>query len=278
MGNTTNSAPRRRRRWPVTVCLVAVQLASIAAWDAAAPDRTLAWGACDGQPYQNMFLGRGKTVAGLKGVYSEIEFYNERLCIQGANPDHSWSLSWISLDGINSSAPGIEIYQGGYAKCPIASVGSCPWNNGASYYWYFYGREQGTCGVAFNTGVVKVKGNATAGVHEFQISKVGSDYNYYIDHVVYDHRTTTQIETCWGHIPQAAEWQNEMLDPGDQAGGQVSNKLTFGNNKYQDAGGWKNDNRPLGSQCDANSQAAVWGCTQASNVQNYFNAWDRTIP
>lgn len=245
----------------------------------ALPRAVVAWPACDNLPFQNLFVGETHSVSNLKGVYAEIEYFNEKLCVQGASPDPSWSLSWVSLDGQNSdSVPGLAIYQGGYAKCPPPSVGTCPWNSGAPYYWYFYGREQGVCGAAFNTGIVKApKGNATSGIHEFQISEVSSTYYFWIDHVVQNSRPQSDIDTCWGRIP-LVEWENEMADPGDQNGGTVSNHQSYGNTQFQDNAGWHAHSLSLGQPCQNNAQPSVWRCFVASNVGDYFYSWDTRAP
>jgi hypothetical protein len=141
------------------------------------PARAYAWSAPCSGVFANKFLGNGKAATGLIGVYSEIQYAFKGLCVQTPGSEvHSWSLSWVSLDGYQSS-PGVSIFQGGYARCPPPVVGSCPWNNGTTYYLVYYGYHQGNCGLAFNTGIIKIA-NATSGTHFFQISKVGSQYNF----------------------------------------------------------------------------------------------------
>lgn len=211
---------------------------------AAAAPSVAAWSATCGSTSTNKFLGNGKSGSGLIGVYSEIEYINKGLCVQGSSIIGSWSLSWVSLDGPQPNVPGVNIFQGGYAKCPPASVGSCPYNLGNTYSWVYYGRKQGACGVAFNTGFVKI-GNVSSGTHFFQISKVGSQYNFYVDQVLKYHRSLADIETCWPGVT-GMEWQNEMLNDGDQGGGPVSNHQNFDANQYQNATGWHPANRALG--------------------------------
>jgi hypothetical protein len=223
-------------------------------------------------------LGNGKVASGLIGVYSEIQYVNKGLCFQGPGPTvDSWSLSWVSLDGPQSPLiAGVDILQGGYAKCPDPLVGSCPYNNGATYYWVYYGHEVGPCGAAFNTGFIKIA-NATSGTHFFQVSKVGSQYNFYVDEVLKYHRSLADIQTCWPGVA-AAEWQNEMLNDGDQGGGPLSNYQDFGENQYQNGSGWHPANRTLISACDANSNPANWYCTTSSTEQDRFKSWDNRAP
>lgn len=231
-------------------------------------------------PTPNMFLGNGKSGSGLIGVYSEIEFIERSLCLQGppGTPRwNSWALSWVSLDGPQTNeTPGIDIFQGGYAKCPVTSVGSCPYNNGVSYTWYYYAHEQGACGAAFNTGIVKVA-NVSSGTHFFQVSKVGGQYNFYIDETLKYHRSLADIETCWPGV-SGMEWQNEMLNPGDQGGGPLSNHQNFGANQYQNGTGWHPANRTLSAYCDANSYPSAWHCRTSSTDQNLFRSWDDRAP
>jgi hypothetical protein len=223
-------------------------------------------------------LGNGKSAGGLIGIYSEITYVNENLCVQGPDPlVGSWSLSWVSLDGPQDDAtPGIDIFQGGYAKCPDPFVGSCPWNSGVTYYWVSYGHEQGACGAAFNTGFIKIA-NAATGVHSFQVSRVGTQYNFYIDEVLKYHRSLADIDTCWPGASQI-EWQNEMLNNGDQGAGTVSKHLMFDNNQYQNSTGWHPQNRTLNTPCDANSNPTDWACNNSGTFADRFNAWDRRAP
>lgn len=224
---------------------------------------------------QNKFLGNGYSASGLKGVYSEIEYIDKKLCIQGTPRVNSWSLSWVSIDGPQSlSTPGIDIYQGGYADCPF--TGTCPFNNGVSYIWYFYGHEQGACGLPFNSGVIKLQ-NATSGIHDFQISKVGARYNFYYDEVDINHISQADVETCWPGVA-AVEWQNEMLNNADQGGGGLANRQDFRVNQYQNGTGWHPMNRTLGSLCDANSYPSHWHCRTSSTISNNFTSWDDRFP
>jgi len=245
-------------------------LASAPPLSAALPDP------CAGQTY-NHFLGNGRSSAGLKGVYGEIERINEILCTQGATKVGSWSLAWVSLDGPQSpTVPGIDIYQGGYAQCPPADVGSCPYNNGANYLWIYYAREQGACGAAFNTGFIN-QGNSTSGYHFFQASKVGGYYNFYIDEVFKHARLASDIDTCWPGV-SGVEWQDEMLNDQDQGGGHVSNPQGWRNNQYQNATGWHNADRTLNSNCDANSFPAHWHCVTSATNKRAFDTWDDRVP
>ncbi len=229
-------------------------------------------------PSTNKFLGNGLSTSGIKGVYTEIEKLGKQLCTQGSSPLGSWSLSWISLDGPQSdSTPGIDIFQGGYAQCPPATVGSCPYHGGNLYLWDYYGHEQGSCGLAFNTGIIYDGLPVASGYHFFQISKVGTTYNYYIDEGFVRSRTAAEIDACWPGVV-AAEWQNEMLNSSDQGGGRTANPQGFHKNQYQTSSGWHNMNRTLGSACDANSNPAHWHCNQSATSANYFDAYDDRVP
>ena len=235
-----------------------------------------AWSASCVSPTANKFLGNAFYTSGLKGVYSEIEYIDKSLCVQGATRSDSWSLSWVSLDGPqDSGTPGVDIFQGGYAKCPPPSVGNCPYSYGLTYIWVFYGHEQGACGLASNTGFVKIA-NATSGMHFFQISKVGTNYNFYYDESLKYSRPQADVDTCWPGINNA-EWQNEMLNNGDQGGGPLSNHQAFANNQYQTSV-WHDFNRTLGASCDANSYPAHWTCVSSSLDPNWFTSWDDRAP
>jgi hypothetical protein len=163
---------------------------------------------------------------------------------------------------------------GGYAKCP--SAGYCPYNSGATFIWYYYAHEQGACGLAFNTTIIKIQ-NATTGLHFFQISKVGSRYNYCYDEVEKTHVSQADIETCWPGVA-ASEWQSEMLNYGDQGGGGLANRQDFKANQYQNGTGWHPMNRTLGSLCDANSYPVHWHCRTSSTIANNFTSWDDRFP
>jgi hypothetical protein len=228
-------------------------------------------------PTANKFLGNGKSASGLIGVYSEIERLGKSLCTQGSTLMGSWSLSWVSVEGPQTDAtPGIDIYQGGYAQCPPANVGSCPYNAGVLYNWDYYAHEQGACGLAYNTGFID-EGNPTSGYHFFQISKVGSFYNFYIDEVFAGRRPLADIETCWPGVV-SVEWQNEMLNNNDQGGGRTANPQGFHKNQYQNATGWHQATRTAGSACDANSYPAHWHCNTSPTANWYFDAYDDRVP
>lgn len=233
---------------------------------------------CDPE-WANKFLGNGISTPGMIGVYSQIENVSESLCTQPVSPKvPSWSLAWISLDGPHNPVPGWNIYQGGYATCPPPEVGTCPYNGGKRYIWVYYAHDNSLmCGYAFNTGFIKIADATTYATHVFQISKVGSQYNFYVDNVLKYSRSQDDIETCWLGVA-AGEWQDEMLNNDDQAGGHVANAQNFGNNRYQDGTGWHNMNRPLGGNCDANSYPAHWHCHTSTSVPNYFVSWDDRVP
>jgi len=238
------------------------------------PASAAAWANCQGVS-QNKYLGDGRSGAGLKGVYAEIEYVNESPCTQGATKVASWSLSWVSLDGPQTPADGVNIFQGGYAKCPDPTVGSCPWNNGVTYYWVFYQRETGACGIKFTTPFIKIA-NAATGLHFFQISKVGSNYNFYIDEVFKYARSASDLDTCWPGVV-AVEYQDEMLNNGDQGGGTVSNHQLFGNVQYQNGSGWHLENHASGSACSANSNPTNWRCAWDYTHHNFY-PWDNRAP
>jgi hypothetical protein len=233
--------------------------------------------ACTNSSY-NHFLGNGMTLSGLKGSYTEIEKLGKQLCTQGPTRYGSWSLSWVSLDGPPPSS-GINIFQGGFAQCPAASV--CPYNGGSLFYFSYFAWGQGACGAPFNSGIViedsRVPNPGAAGYHFFQVSKVGTTYNFYIDETFIRSRTQHDVETCWGGV-RSAEWQNETLNDNDQAGGRVANPQGFHKNQYQTSTGWHNANRTLGLKCDANSVPAHWHCNTSSTSANYFDAYDDRVP
>lgn len=76
----------------------------------------------------------------------------------------------------------------------------------------------------------------------------------------------------------AVEWQNEMLNTGDQGGGPVSNYQDFGENQYQNGTGWHPMNRTLSAACDANSYVAHWHCKTTATEQDRFKSWDDRAP
>jgi hypothetical protein len=255
---------------------VAMMMASTVA-TATAPS-VAAWTVPCSGVYVNKFQGNAKSAPGLIGVYSEIQYVDKGLCFQASSPYvPSWSLSWVSLEGPQTDAvPGIDIFQGGYAKCPFPAVGSCPWNNGSSYYWVYYAHEQGACGAAFNTGFINIAFAAT-GTHFFQVSKVGSQYNFYVDELLRYHRSLADIQTCWPGVTRV-EWQNEMLNDGDQGGGPLSDHQDFGANQYQNATGWHPENRSLSTACDYNSYPLHWHCNTTPTTANQFKSWDDRAP
>jgi hypothetical protein len=232
---------------------------------------------CNSLPYYH-FLGTGMTLSGLKGAYTEIEKLGKQLCTQGTTRYGSWSLSWVSLEG-PAPTSGFNIFQVGLARCPQFS--DCPYNGGALYYFsYFAWGNGGPCGTAvtqWNIEDSRVPNPGAAGYHFFQVSKVGTTYNLYIDETFIRSRSLHDVETCWGGV-QHAEWQNETLNDNDQAGGHVANPQGFHKNQYQTSTGWHNANRTLGSACDANSLKAYWHCNTSSTSANYFDAYDERVP
>jgi hypothetical protein len=246
------------------------------------PVIAVAWPACDGPSGTNLFAGNARFAGGLRGVYAEIEWFNTHLCVQTGDPEWSWSMSWVSLDGPNSDqVAGVSIFQGGFTKCAPAGTGSCPFNGGVSYHWFYYGREEGQCGAAYNSTIRKApKGNAGPGVYDYEVSKApDGDYHFYINEVSQYAKAGYTIDDCWGGVGVVGvEWQNEMLDPNDQNGGTVSNHQQFFAVQYKDGSGWHSANRPLGSLCDANSNPASWHCGWGSTSGTFFNEWDERAP
>jgi hypothetical protein len=119
--------------------------------------------------------------------------------------------------------------------------------------------------------------NAASGMHFFQVSKVGTQYRFYVDEVQKDFRAASDIDVCWSGVQQV-EWQNEMLNQGDQAGGTLSNHQKWAEVQYQDASGWHYETRPPLTTCDANSIPAYWHCGWSNTPAQYFNAWDNRVP
>ena len=227
----------------------------------------------------NHFLGNGMTLSGLKGAYTEIEKLGKSLCTQGSNPPYpSWSLSWVSLEGPAPGGGQNNIFQVGFARCPQMSV--CPYYGGALYYFSYYERATGACGLDFSEWHVEdalVLNPGAPGYHFFQVSKVGTTYNEYIDETFIRSWSVHDVETCWGGV-QHAEWQNETLNDNDQAGGHMTNPQGFHKNQYQTSTGWHNANRTLGKACDANNLPAHWNCNTSMTSANYFDAYDDRVP
>jgi len=174
-------------------------------------------------------------------------------------------------DGTNN------IFQVGLARCPQFS--DCPYNGGSLYYFSFFAWGSGSvCGPPFavwNIEDARVPNPGAPGHHFFQVSKVGTTYNPYIDETLV--RNRNDVESCWGGVTSAG-WQNETLNDNDQAGGRVANPQGFHKNQYQTSSGWHNANRTLGSACDANSLPAHWHCNTSSTAANYFDAYDDRAP
>jgi hypothetical protein len=254
-------------------------LASSLAYAALGPTAVLAAMPTCGGDTGNHFLGNGRSPSGVKGVYGEIEHLGQSLCTQSATKVGSWVLSWVSLDGPSTS--GLDIYQVGYARCPQpvpAGPGSCPWNNGAAYFFAWYGRETGPCGQKYESGFLNLGSGPSGTYHFFQVSKIGNYYKIYIDEVFTgQQRIAWEIDDCWPGV-SGVEWQNETLDRNDQGGGRVANPKGFHNNQYQDASGWHNANRALNSACDANSFPAHWHCVNSGSVARNFESWDDRVP
>jgi hypothetical protein len=259
-----------RRLGPLAVAVVAgfggLGAAMATPGDAAAVSCAPTW--------SNMFLGNDRSGTGIRGVYSRIEYYNERVCDQGETFVYSWSLQWVGLQGPPNS-PGTDIFQGGYAKCSVVA-GSCPWNSGNSYTWVYYGHQMGACGQAAHSPFTKIY-NVSSGTHDFQIAKSGSYYKFSIDGVVEYQRPASDLDLCWDSIDSTV-WTAEMLNTGDQAGGSVGNHQDFLNNEWQDGGGWHFITRTLGAPCNFNSYPAHWHCNISQASGEDFANWDDRFP
>ena len=111
-----------------------------------------------------------------------------------------------------------------------------------------------------------------------RISKVGTQWNFYIDEALKYTRTQTDITSCWPGVA-AIEWQNEMLNSGDQGGGPLSNYQNYDANQYQTSTGvWHPANRTVLSTCDANSYPAHWNCLTDNATANQFRSADDRLP
>jgi hypothetical protein len=266
-----------RTRRPLAATLIAVLV--LMSWR---PIEARAATACDPNVYFNMFSGNGQNATGAVGVKATIEWANPVLCAQTGTNDPSWSLSWVSLDGANSpQIAGVNIFQGGFARC--ANVpSSCPYNGGASYYWYYYGHETGPCGLAFNTGVVKASlGNAGTGSRIYRIERSGSTYGFWISGQLQVSRSADDLDVCWDGGVRAVEWQNEMLDPGDHTGGLVSDAQKWETVAYKNSlGTWVALDRGNTSAlpCDANSNPTYWSCLISASPRDVFYQYDRRAP
>jgi hypothetical protein len=250
----------------------------------------LAHGTCNSTS-ANKFVGFQLLRDDFTGVRTQIEKNNPPLCTQGSTLVPSWSLSWISLEGGNDPfVPGIEIYQGGYAKCPSSSVpASCPSNGGVVYYWIYYAREEGVCGPEFNTNFVDL-GDAGSGLHSFKIALAsdGTTYDFFIDNVVRYSVSYAAMNYCWGGTGiTGAEWQNEMLNKGDSVGGTTADTEYWFDNHWKNANGWHEVNADVGSCTISirpgvsgfNNEPALWGCyvvnQDGTAYSNIWRVWDK---
>jgi hypothetical protein len=183
---------------------------------------------------------------------------------------------------VPAGVPGIAIYQGGFAKCANVA-GSCPYNGGASYYWYYYARPQGNCGQASNTGVVKAaKGNAGPGQSNYKVAFIpidGQDYwAFWIDGSRQNTRPNNDVAYCWSGGAKGTQVMNEMLDDNDQNGGSNSNYENFDSVQYKNGTGWHGMNWTLARDCDANSYPTHWGCIVSHTLNDTFKNWDDRAP
>ena len=191
-------ARSRRRTWGLIIPMgIAAVLMS--------PGVAYARSPCVAPGQSNYFAGDGigesPALSNIDGVAADIEWVDPQLCIQGSTIRNSWSLSWVSLDGPDTTAPGISIFQGGIARCPPPTVGSCPHENGNSYYWHFYQREAGPCGPKTGTPFLKArKGNAGPGTLTYRIIRItdpeGGFYSFQIDGEQQASRSVTDLGNC----------------------------------------------------------------------------------
>ena len=238
--------------------------------------------ACDPINNGNQFVGNTRFSLGIRGVSADIEWFNSSLCTQTGPSQPSWSLSWVALDsgGDDPDVPGVDIYQGGFAKCAVPGAPSCAWNSGISYHWYYYGRQEGVCGPFVSSGVIKApKGNAGPGRYTYDISKQTSgSYRFSIDGDAQYSKADWTLETCWLGGIERANWLNEMLDPNDQNGGTVAIHQVFDNLQYLNSSGWHDHTRPTSSSCQYNDQPVNWRCNFGSRNGNQFYSWDMRVP
>jgi hypothetical protein len=243
----------------------------------------IAWPNCDTSPWYNHFAGMGRDVTDITGAQADIQWVNPSLCVQGGSPQNSWSMSWVAVVGDTPGGDlGISIYQGGFTKCANVS-GSCPYNGGASYYWYFFARPRDVgCGAPYNSGVIKVKGNARSVQLNYKVAYVVIDgspkWAFWIDHVRYNTRPASDLETCWPGGPNGIQVMNEMLDNNDQNGGTVGDHEDFDLVQYKTSTGWHGMNWTLGRACDANSYPTHWDCIVSSVNNDTFKNWDDRAP
>ena len=88
----------------------------------------------------------------------------------------------------------------------------------------------------------------------------GGFYSFQIDGDQQASRSVTDLGDCWGgHGIVAAEWQNEMLDPGDQNGGTSSDKQLFEVRFHTSGGGWNQPRFTVGDSCGAKLQPGWLG-------------------
>lgn len=235
---------------------------------------------CQATPSQdNWFTGEGQgTNPNVQGVRATIDFANAHLCTQSPSGP-SWFLSWVGIQGpVLDHGHGVNIYQGGYAKCVYpAGPTSCPPNGGHPYYWFFYSYEDGPCGVTSNSTFIKVKGNVSAPATDpFKIVFKPADatWHFSIDGTSYDTRTNAAINECWVDGITGADWFNEMLNPGDQNGGTDSDRQEFLDAQLMYGGAWQDINRTENQPCGTNSNTADWHCKIEVDDHNSFKQWD----
>lgn len=130
------------------------------------------------------------------------------------------------------------------------------------------------------------KGNAGAGTSAYKIisdvDEDGAGWFFFIDNAEQARRGPSDLATCWGNRGViGAEWQNEMLNPGDQNGGTQKNRQLF-EVRFRTVTQWRRPNFGVGDQCGANSNPDDWGCKIAnadgSQSSNQWRSWDRNEP
>jgi hypothetical protein len=264
-----------RGNHPILVMVVAAAyLAALAV--AASPGLALAAPTTCDTPTSNYFAGLTTNVdtVDAQGVRVQVDYKPVKPCTQVGGSLPSWILTWVGFEGVVLGGPyGVNIYQGGYATCGP----SCGYNGGKPYYWYFYGHETGACGMAANSGFVKVRGNVPAGASDSLKVALGGDgdYHFYVNGTPYDSRTISELNICWAEGIKNADWVNEMLNFGDQNGGSDAARQVWTDAQYRTGSStWNDIDRPLGGYCEHNSSPVDWGCRIKWDDHNSFRNWD----
>ncbi|HET7677968.1 MAG TPA: hypothetical protein VFK38_08965 [Candidatus Limnocylindrales bacterium] len=243
--------------------------------------------ACASDPNRSLFSGMGVRPTGMLGARAFIERFDPELCTQGPVTEvSSWALSWVSIDGPTEADPadGINIFQGGIAKC--SGSDHCPWNLGNPFHFYYFAHSEGACSPPFNTKPVKLE-NVGPGSRLYEVSRrvapppTGAYWAFLIDGTSKHSRRGGDIMTCWGSIIQL-EFKNEMMNVNDYNPGLVSNHQHFAEVQYQTSNGWHDTSWTLGRECDAHSDRdfglSNWRCFVSSTDKNDFYQWDARAP